>query len=263
LLSGRAFTSADESRADSVIINEAAAQRLWPGESPLGKTIQILPTLRAERKDLMRPLEVVGVVRNFGGRGFGTEREPYACLASRGSRRSTLLVRHSGDAGSLSVELSTRAKQIDRRLMPSAMTYGATIANAFRSADISAGIASVLGAISLLLACVGIYGVAAYNVSQRRREVGVRMALGARPEAILGMILKQNLRTVMVGGVFGIGGAIGFARLLASLLYGVQPTDPIALLATIAVLFGTAALASLGPARRASRVDPAITLRHE
>jgi putative ABC transport system permease protein len=263
LISGRAFTKADESRGDAVIINESAAQRLWPGESALGKTIQILPTLRMERKDLMRPLEVVGVVRNFGGRGFGSEREPYACLASRGNRRSSLLIRHSGHAGPVSTELSGRARQVDRRLMTSVMTYEATIANAFRSADISAGIASVLGAVSLLLACTGIYGVAAYNVSQRRREVGVRMALGARPAAILGMILKQNLLTVMLGAVVGLAGAIGFARLLTSLLYGVKPTDPLALLATIAILFGTASLASLGPARRASRVDPAITLRHE
>ncbi|MEX2263636.1 MAG: ADOP family duplicated permease [Bryobacteraceae bacterium] len=263
LLHGRSFTRGDEARMDTVIINEAAAQRLWPGESPLGKTLQILPTLRIERKDLMRPLEVIGVVRNFGGRGFGTEREPYICMASPGARRSRLLIRHSGEAGPLMMELPKHAREIDRRFLASAAPYSETIANALRSANLSAAIASVLGTLSLLLACVGIYGVAAYNVSQRTREVGVRMALGARPRAILAMVLKQNLRTVVVGAAVGIVGAISFGRLLTSLLYGVKPTDPLAMLVTIAILFGTSALATWGPARRASRVDPAITLRHE
>ncbi|MGH9721909.1 MAG: ADOP family duplicated permease [Bryobacteraceae bacterium] len=263
MLYGRSFTRADEARKDSVIINDAAAQRLWPGESALGKTLQILPTLRVERKDLMHPLEVIGVVRNFGGRGFGSEREPYICIASPGVRRSRLLIRHSRAPGPLLVELPKRTREIDRRFLASAAPYSATIANKFRSADLSAAIASILGTLSLMLACVGIYGVAAYNVSQRTREVGVRMALGARPQAILAMVLKQNLRTVVIGAAVGIAGAVGFARLLTNLLYGVKPTDPMALLTTIAILLATSALATWGPARRASRVDPAITLRHE
>jgi ABC-type antimicrobial peptide transport system permease subunit len=89
------------------------------------------------------------------------------------------------------------------------------------------------------------------------------MALGARPQAILAMVLKQNLRTVLAGAAIGIAGAIGFGKLLTSLLYGVKPTDPAALVITISILFATAALATWGPASRASRVDPAITLRHE
>jgi ABC-type antimicrobial peptide transport system permease subunit len=89
------------------------------------------------------------------------------------------------------------------------------------------------------------------------------MALGAQPRAILGMVLRQNLTTVTLGAALGMAGAIGFGRLLASMLFGVSPADPPAMLATIAVLFGTAALATWGPARRAAHVDPAITLRHE
>ena len=127
----------------------------------------------------------------------------------------------------------------------------------------SASIAGVLGVLSLILACVGIYGVAAYNVSQRRREVGVRMALGARPRAILSMVLRQNLRAVAFGAGIGIASAAAFGRLLTSLLYGVEPSDPVALGATIAILLGMAVLATMGPARRAAQVDPAITLRHD
>jgi len=263
LLSGRSFNSGDETRMDTVIVNEAAAQRLWPGQSPLGKSIRILPTLMAERKDLMRPLEVIGVVRNFGGRGVGSDREPHACLASRGTRRARLLIRHSGDTGPLLMELPRQAREIDRRLLASAEPYSETIARASRSAEISALVASVLGLLSLVLACVGIYGVAACNVSQRTREVGVRMALGARPQSILAMVIKQNLLTVFVGAAAGFAGALGFARLLTSWLYGVKPSDPLAMIAAIAILLGTSMLATWGPALRAARVDPAITLRHE
>jgi len=161
------------------------------------------------------------------------------------------------------LELLKLARQIDRRLQVSAAPYEDTVARARRVANVSAGIAAVLGTLSLLLACVGIYGVAAYNVSKRRREIGVRLALGARPQAILNLILGQNLRAVVVGAVIGIAGAVAFGRLLTSLLYGLEPSDPVALSATIAVLFATAVLATWGPARRAARVDPAITLRHE
>src|SRR5262249_30168384 len=136
-------------------------------------------------------------------------------------------------------------------------------AKARHSADLAAKIAGVLGGLSLLLACVGIYGVAAYGVSQRTRELGVRVALGARPSDILTMVLKQNLRTVMIGSVVGIAGAASFRRLITSLLYDVSPADPVALALTIAVLILTSTLAALGPARRASHIDPATTLRHE
>ena len=107
------------------------------------------------------------------------------------------------------------------------------------------------------------YGVAAYNVSQRTREIGVRMALGARPGGILGMILRQNLRTVGTGAVIGVAGAIGFAQLLKKMLYGLAPTDPVALAATLVVLLSTAVLATLAPARRAATIDPSITLRQD
>jgi predicted permease len=252
LVAGRAFTSADESRKDTAIVNEAAAERLWSGESPLGKTLPLTP-----------PREVIAVARNFGTRGFGSERDPYVWVASKGRRNSRLLIRHAGDAGPLLVELPKHAREMDNRYLASAAPYSDTIAGALRSADVSAAIAGVLGALSLILACVGIYGVAAYNVSQRTREVGVRMALGAQPQAILAMILQQNLRAVLIGAVLGIAGAIGFGRLLTSFLFGLKPTDPLAILVTIAILFGMSAFATWGPARRASRVDPAITLRHE
>jgi hypothetical protein len=252
LLAGRTFARADEAAASVAIVNEAAAQALWPEESPLGKTLLI-----------GRPLTVVALVRNFHAHSIGSEREPFVWVASMGSRSAQMLIRHAGTSEALIRELPKAAREIDRHFLASVEPYHEMMDRTLRSYEITAAIATGAGAVALLLACVGIYGVASYNVSQRTREVGVRVALGARPGAILAMILRQNLRTVAFGAVVGLAGAIGLGRLLISLLVGITPADPLAIAATVAVLFATAILATWGPARRASRVDPAITLRHE
>jgi ABC-type antimicrobial peptide transport system permease subunit len=122
---------------------------------------------------------------------------------------------------------------------------------------------SAFSLMALCLAFVGLYAVAAYQVAQRTREIGVRMALGARPSQILGLVLGQTLRPVVAGGVLGIGGALALARLLSNLLYGLSPADPIALLITVVTLAATAALAVSTPTRRAASVDPSSALRHE
>jgi predicted permease len=263
LLAGRAFAPADEARMSTAIVNESLAQRLWPGENPIGKQVRILPTLRAERKDLMRPFAVIGVVRNFGGRGFGTESEPYLAIAAPASRRSRLVIRHAGAPGPLASEIGKRARELDRRFLPAAAPYRDRIAAKFRSARVSAAIAGALGTLCLILATVGVYGVAAYNVSQRRREIGIRMALGAHPREILAGVLIGNLRVVCAGAAVGIVGAAISGRLLTGLLYGTPPADPIALAAAVVVLALTSALATWGPASRAAKVDPAMTLRHD
>jgi putative ABC transport system permease protein len=263
LLAGRGFTNADEARMRTAIVNEALAERLWPGENPIGKQLKILPTLRAERKDLMQPFEVIGVVRNFGGRGFGSEREPYLAIAAPAGRRSRLVVRHAGAAGPLAAELERRARELDRRFLPVAAPYRDRIAVKFRTSRVAAALAGALAALCLLLATVGVYGVAAYHVSERRREIGIRMALGAQPREILAGVLLGNLRVVGIGAAVGVVGAAISGRLLTSLLYGTRPADPLALAAAVVVLAVTSALASWGPASRAAKVDPAITLRHE
>lgn len=251
LLAGRNFTRSDAGR-NSVILSDAAARRFWPGENPIGKTLLLTSTS-----------QVIGIVRNFGTAGFGSERDVYQLVESSGRCDNLLVIRHAGNPGALLAELPKQARGLDRRFILSAAPYSEIIAKAHRSSDLAAAVASVLGGLSLLLACVGIYGVASYGVSQRTRELGIRAALGARPLEILTMVLRQNLRTVTLGSVLGIAGAIGFGRLLTSLLYGVSPADPQALAVTMTVLLVTATLAAWGPARRASRTDPAITLRHE
>lgn len=251
ILVGRSFLRSDVTTG-AVIVSEAAAQRFWPDENALGKTLQ-----------LTHPSEVIGIVRNFGTHEFGSERDVYQVMAAAGHCDNLLVVRYHGSAGPLLIEMSERAQELDRRFLPSTSPYSTTIAKARRPTDLAASIAGILAGLSLILALVGVYGVTAYTVTQRTRELGVRMALGARPRSILGMVLRENFQIVIIGVTLGIGGAISLGRLFTSLLYGVKPADPLSLFLASVVLFVTSALAAWGPARRASRIDPAVTLRQE
>lgn len=256
LRAGGGFSARDDEKSNDgevAVINQAAAERLFPGESPLGKPIQ--PGSK---------LIVAGVTGNVIVRQFGSETNPHMWVAVPATRGSRLLIRHAPDSGeALLATLPVLARQQDARFFASAEPYGDVVARALRSADMAASIAAVLGGLSLLLACVGIYGVSAYNVSQRMREIGVRMALGARPRRILTMVLGQNLKTVGVGVAAGALGAVGFGQLLKSMLYGLSPTDPPALASALAILAATSVAAAWAPARRASSIDPAITLRED
>jgi predicted permease len=254
LLKGAIFSKDDEGRREFAIVNQAAAERLWPGENPLGKPLQpgskvivtgVAPDVAVRRRD------------------FGSAPGPHAWLAAPAGRESVLLIRHAGAEDAILAALPALARQQDHRFLVNATPYRETFTSVLRSADIVAAVAGVLGSLALLLACTGIYGVAAYNVSQRTREIGVRLALGAHPARIVTMILRQNLRTVAAGAAVGIAGALGFARLLKSILYGLPPTDPVAIAASTIILVTTALLATWAPAQRAAGIDPAITLRQD
>ena len=250
MVAGRAFTEGDEKRADSMIVNEALAKRAWPNENPIGK-------------ELLDHRLVIGVVRDFSIREIGHGGEPGAFIPSEPVRDSQLLIRGTSPQ-SLSAQVVKLTRGMDKHLaMASAEPYDAVIERSRVTTVLVAAVASALSGLALVLACVGIYGVAAYSVSQRTREIGVRMALGARGMSIIQMILGENLRVVLIGGVIGLAGAFVFGRLLTSMLCGVKPGDPLALSATIGILLATAGVAAWLPARRAAAVDPAITLRHD
>jgi predicted permease len=252
LLAGRDFAGRESQESNLVIINEAMAKRLFPGENAVGKS------LRSERQ-----LEVIGVVRNFSTMGFGSDEIPFLWKTAGAGLGTTMIIRHSGPVEPILQALPGRARELDRRFLLSAAPYSETIAAAQGTSRRAAAIAGVLAPLCLLVACVGIYGVAAYSASQRTREMGIRMALGAMPRAVVLMVLRENLRTVIAGGAIGIVGAIGFGRLLTSWLYGVTPGDVFSVVAAMSILLATSIAAVWFPARRCSRLDPAITLRQE
>jgi ABC-type antimicrobial peptide transport system permease subunit len=176
-----------------------------------------------------------------------------------------VLIRHNDPAAAatLLASLPKLGREVDRRLFPKAERLEGFVDRARRSARLSASIASCLSLLSLLIACIGIYGVASYAVSQRVREIGIRMTMGATAGGILRMVVGQNLRIVVIGAVLGTAGALALGSILKSLLYGLEPTDPLSLAVAMAILLATALISALAPARRAAAVDPAITLRHD
>jgi predicted permease len=249
LVAGRSFEPQDETRTDVTIIDEELAQHFWPDETALGKRL-------GDRT-------VVGVVRSVRVRGLAAGGSPQTYLASRGAAGSEILIAHEGPAERLLAGISDAARAIDRRIFPTVAPYSATVEEARGQAATAASLASGLSLLALLLACFGIYGVAASMVSQRLREIGIRVALGARRSEVASMVIRQSLRTAAVGVILGIAGAVGFGKMLGAMLYGVEPTDPFALAATLATLTAVTVAAAWIPARRAARVDPTVMLRCE
>ena len=174
-----------------------------------------------------------------------------------------LLVRTSGPAEALVPTMTSIAKSIDPKLFPAIEL----LKDAFKQKVYQAGYAtltaSILGLVAMLLACLGIVGIVSYAVSQRTKEIGIRMALGARPADVLSIVMRQFATPVLAGLVAGIAGAAALSQILRFTLYGVSNLDPLAYLAAIGIFLVAAVLAALLPARRALRVDPMLALRYE
>ena len=257
VLRGRAFTEQDRRGSPAVIVvDETLAGRHFAGSDPLGKHITVYGASR----------EIVGVVGAARYEGPADKPYPVAYLPYTQMTWSgmTLYVRSSHEAASLapSVRGAIRAVDPDQPVYdvkPLAATLAETVAPR-RYVTILLG---AFAAIALLLAVLGLYGVIAYSVAQRTNEIGIRMALGARPRDVLGMILRQGVWLVAAGLAAGVAGALAVTRLMEGLLYGVTPTDP-ATLTLVSLLLAAVALAACYlPARRATRIDPMIALRYE
>jgi predicted permease len=254
IVRGRSFTDADRAGAAGVaILNETFARNLFPDQDPLGRTI----------KNDDRTLTIVGVARDSKYRTLGEDRRNfiYVAFAQRYVPRMTLLVRGEPQAP-LAAPLRRVIAQIDVNLpIISQRTLEENAALALFPQRVALWVAGSLGVVALLLALLGIYGVTAFSVAQRTREIGVRMALGAQRGNVLGVVLRQGAVLAGAGVLLGAGAALGVTRLLTSLLYGVPATDVVAF-GGAAVLLGAAALAaSWIPARRAASLDPVVALR--
>ena len=265
IVEGRVFTGEESAAGAPVaVISDALARRFWPGDpgasgqraSALGKRI-ITP--RAPY-----PLTVIGVVRDAADAAIWREKELSIYVpadSTRAGRTLQLLIRTNGDRALVAAELRQAARAFDRNIQIEARPMDDVLRFWRVPARIAAIAAAVLGGLALLLSAVGIYGMIAYAVGQRTREIGIRMALGARSHDVLALVIGAGVKLIAIGIAAGLAGALATTRFLKVLLAGVDPLDPLAFAAATAFLTVTALAACYFPARRAAAVDPIVALR--
>jgi predicted permease len=263
LLRGRFFDERDGPEAPHVaVVSQSMARATWPNRDPLGRTIEF-----GNMDGDMRLLTVVGVVADAHYRSLEKPPEPTVYVNYRQRLRGGLdfnvVMRATTPPSSLVANVRRVVHDVAPEVAPRFQTFQDVFSASLATRRFNLTLVGIFAATALLLALAGVYGVMAYSVARRTHEIGVRMALGAGAPAVLRLVLGQGMLTTAIGLVTGIAGALVLTRAMQSLLFGVSPTDPITLLA-VALLLGLAALlASYIPARRATKVDPMVALRHE
>jgi predicted permease len=259
LVSGREFTDSDRPTTNPVAIaNEAMAKHFWPNENAVGKRFHFIgdPTLR----------EVVGVVRNTVVNNIGEEPQPlaYLPLSQNYSPAATMQVRTSGQPEAVISSVRSQVQSLDSNLaLTNVQTIGELLSQGLWAPRMGAALLAVFGALALILAIIGVYGVLSYSVNQQTREIGIRMAMGAQGGRVLRLVVGQGMRLAGAGLILGLIVAFAAMRLLGSLLFGISAHDPLTFGAVSLMLTSAAALACYIPARRATKVDPIIALRYE
>ena len=262
---GRSSGGTNESPANAsrvCIIDETLARHLFAGANPLGRHLSYEDRYTAENA-----LEIVGVVKDahyFSVKDADEEGMIYETSWSNGPGARWLEVRFAGSAAPVITGIQHVLRDIDPNVpVLRVRMMDEYLNDAMFRERLIAYLSSFFGILALGLASIGLYGVLAYAVSQRTREVGVRMAFGAQRGDLVGMIVRESLAPVLIGVLIGTGAALAFARLTASMLYGVTPTDPASIVAAILIMVAVSLLASAIPARRATKVDPMVALRYE
>jgi macrolide transport system ATP-binding/permease protein len=257
LKSGRGFTDQDDSTSARVmVINEQMAKKYWQGRDPIGQTV------RFGGKDHT----VVGVVPMGKYQRLGEPPTSFYYLAQsqHWSQAMEIVIRTTGDPEAVAPVLRSTVAAFDETLpLSDVRPMTKHLGIALLPARLAGTALGVFGLLGLALASVGMYGVMSYTVSQRRREIGIRMAIGAATRDVVGMIMRQGLTLVLIGAAVGIGSALAVSQLLRGVLYGSRVVDPVTFVGVPLLLIGVAALASWLPARRASGVDPLEALRQE
>jgi predicted permease len=269
VLRGRAFTMADRQGAPRVaIVNERLARAVWPGQDPIGQQL-LNGDFRPGRESSLQTLTIVGVARDAKYRWLGEMPAPfiYVPYAQQPMREVNFLVRRAADAPA-TLDLQTAVRQALKTFDPNLplvrMQSLASYADlGLLPQRLAASVAGSLGVVALLLAGIGIYGVTAFAVASRTREIGVRIALGADRARVLRLVLRQGAKLAAIGGAIGLAVALAASQLISSLLFGVSPVDPLTYAGTASVLAFVTLLATFVPARRAAAVDPIQALKAE
>ncbi len=275
VLEGRAFTEQDHRDAPRVaVVNESMARRFWPGENPVGKRLALsLEALKFPKPNAppvfdiagaMR--EIVGVVKDVRHDGLNTQPEPelFIPYLQRPVREMSIAVRVAGDPASLASLVRREVLAIDpNQPVANIRTMSQLLSDSVAKSRFNFLLLALFAGVALLLAAVGIYGVVSYLVTQRTREIGIRLALGAERRDIVKLVTGQGLLPVVMGMVIGLVASLALTRLMESLLYEVSATDPWTFAEVSLLLVLVAMLACYIPARRAARVDPMEALRYE
>ncbi len=261
LLRGRLLSGLDgPSGPPVVVINETLARLYWPQENPIGHRLQISwsnPTAQPE---------IVGIVGNVHAGSLDADIRPmiYYSTSQEPTGSRALVVRYAGHAGGLGAAVRTAIHELDGELpVANLASMYSHMAESMSDRRYPMLLLIVFAVLAVTLSAIGLYGVMAYTVGQRTREIGVRVALGAQAQDVLRLVGGQGMRLVGIGILVGVGGALVATRVLRTLLYQVAPTDPATLLGVSVLLVGVALIAIAVPLHRAMRVDPMVALRTE
>jgi putative ABC transport system permease protein len=274
LVRGRMFTDRDDGGAAGVVlISEGLAKQFWPNGDPVGQRVTIGKGVGPEFEE--PPREIIGVVGDTRDAGLNNNPNPsmYVPAAqlkdgvtklNNGFIPASWVIRTSVEPFSLSKEIQEELRTASGGLpVAHVRSMEQVRGESTARSDFNMTLLVIFAGVALLLAAIGIYGLMAYSVQQRTQEIGIRMALGASSQDVRSMVVKQGMILALAGVILGVGAALGLTRLMASLLYGVTPRDPIAMTSVAVLLTGVALAATYFPARRASRVDPVVSLRYE
>jgi predicted permease len=260
ILQGRNFISADTPTSPRVaIVNETMARKYWPNQTALGERFRLRTFDGPE-------VEIVGITADHKVSTVGEGPTPYVhyAVSQSPSTGETIVARGRGDAGTLLNAVRRELALLEPNVVfLDNQTMDTQVAATLLPAKLGALGVSAVGVVAMALAAIGLYGVIAYAVARRTREIGIRMALGAKPAAVVALVLRQGLGLAAAGLSIGAVVALGAAKAIGGALYGVSFLDPVAWIAAFVTLFSVAALANLVPARRASVVDPSVALRGE
>jgi len=261
LLRGRIFDERDGPDSPHVaMISDSLARERWPGQDPIGHTIEF-----GNMDGDMRLLTIVGIVGDVHEYGLDVPPRPTVYVNLFQRPRPAITITMLTDADTQLVTSAARGilQELNPEIPPRFRTFSQVYSASLGSRRFNLILVGFFGIVALLLATAGVFGLMAYSVSRRTREIGVRVALGARSRDVLTMILGQGLRTILIGVAIGLVGSLALTRTLESLLFGVTATDPLTFAAVILLLVTAALLACYIPARRATKVDPMVALRYE